>query len=172
MIATSIMGILFVIVFQIYTTIARLTVRIEQEKYLNQELIYAIQTIQNIVDTSSIDRDAYDLGTLEADMWRSNVLFLTDGKIKYSLQRICEWQRSCSLVLDKDGKELVLTQDNRAWISTLEFKLMPWMSDPAEREKYHDGFWMNIGAQSIHYNPAQRQFNVSTTLQTFFTMRR
>lgn len=67
MISTSIMGILFIIIFQIYVTIARLTVRIEQEKYVTQELVYAMQTIQNIVDTTRIDRSKYNLQQLQSN---------------------------------------------------------------------------------------------------------
>lgn len=66
LIATAVMGILFLVMFQVYATIARLTVRIEQEKYLTQELVYAMHTIQNIVDTSHIDRGKYDAANLAA----------------------------------------------------------------------------------------------------------
>lgn len=53
----------------------------------------------------------------------------------------------------------------------MDFKLLPRSADEAVREKEHEGFRLNIHAQSPHYNPAQRQFNVDMMIQTFFTMR-
>lgn len=89
------MSILFVVVFQIYTTIARLTVRIEQEKYLTQELVYAMQTIQNVVDTSRIDRSKYDLAALASNQGVQDTLHLTDGTNTYMLQRSCQTPDEC-----------------------------------------------------------------------------
>ena len=55
LISLVIISILVGIVFAMYTSIIKLSVRMEQEKNLNNELLFATQTIQNIVDNYDLD---------------------------------------------------------------------------------------------------------------------
>ena len=55
LISLVIISILVGIVFAMYTSIIRLSVRMEQEKNLNNELLFAVQSIQNMVDNYDLD---------------------------------------------------------------------------------------------------------------------
>lgn len=55
LISLVIISLLVGIMFGIYTSILKLSVRIEQEKNLNNELLFASQTIQNAVDNYDLD---------------------------------------------------------------------------------------------------------------------
>ncbi|MBP7007278.1 prepilin-type N-terminal cleavage/methylation domain-containing protein [Patescibacteria group bacterium] len=55
LISLVIISVLVGIVFAMYTSIIRLSVRMEQEKNLNNELLFAVQSIQNMVDNYDLD---------------------------------------------------------------------------------------------------------------------
>ena len=59
LVSLVIISLLVGVIFGIYTSILKLSVRIEQEKNLNNELLFASQTIQNLVDNYDLDLAAY-----------------------------------------------------------------------------------------------------------------
>ena len=59
LLTTALFGVFMVLLFQVYILIAQMAVRVEQEKLLQQEALFAMQTLQNMLDESTVDRDRY-----------------------------------------------------------------------------------------------------------------
>jgi len=62
---------LVVILFRAYNTISEVTFRSQQEKNIQQEMIWISQTLQNIADNHSIDFDNYNLEEINDKLFLS-----------------------------------------------------------------------------------------------------
>jgi len=62
---------LVVILFRAYNSISQVTFRSQQEKNIQQEMIWISQTLQNIADNHSIDFDSYNLETTNEKLFLS-----------------------------------------------------------------------------------------------------
>jgi len=54
-ITTVIIGMLIGLLFQIFVLIARIAVKVEHERAVHNEIIYVMQTIQNLIDQGNIE---------------------------------------------------------------------------------------------------------------------
>jgi len=45
--------------FKTYITISQISFRVEQQKYLNQEMLFVSETLQNFANRNKIDYDKY-----------------------------------------------------------------------------------------------------------------
>ncbi|MBP7848040.1 type II secretion system protein [Patescibacteria group bacterium] len=55
LITTVIMGMLIGLLFEIFVLIARIAVKVEHERSVHNEIIYVMQTIQNLIDQGNIE---------------------------------------------------------------------------------------------------------------------
>lgn len=59
LIAITIAGVLFSLIFQAYVSITQISTRLQQEKKLNAELTFVTETVQNVADSYQIDYALY-----------------------------------------------------------------------------------------------------------------
>lgn len=176
LISLVIISILVGMVFAMYTTIIKLSIRMEQEKNLNNELLFATQTIQNIVDNYDLDlwyyfswwsRNAID------DKWYTPVLVLknTDKQIMLRKQGECGVWSWCFLALIDGWVIKQLTNPGKVSLPILQFRVIPYQFNSVD-EIYQKWFWMYGSMRSNRYSSGRYELNVIQDLQLFFTIRK
>lgn len=135
LISISIIGILIVILFRAYNSIAEVTFRVQQEKSIQQEMIRIAQTLQNIADNNSIDFEAYN------ENIEKNALFLSgeEGKVSITSTGVCfsdspaitgftqeQKDNPCQLIIAKqDWSMIPITTSSESLISKPYFTIIP-----------------------------------------------
>jgi prepilin-type N-terminal cleavage/methylation domain-containing protein len=56
----AIIGLLAGVLFKTYITMSQISFRVEQQKIVNQELLFVTQTLQNLANRNNIDYKRYD----------------------------------------------------------------------------------------------------------------
>ncbi|HRX64055.1 MAG TPA: prepilin-type N-terminal cleavage/methylation domain-containing protein [Candidatus Absconditabacterales bacterium] len=182
-----IIGILSGILFKTYITISKVSFRIEQQKILNQELLFVSEVLQNMSDRNSIDYQKYSTGLLGSN-GIYEILYLSgqDGEIEIYTRGNClddfgdlqENTDICSLRLRKNDQEIKLTNDG-VFLSNVYFKIIPYAnidqydSDSSCGDNYlaciaNPGFWFLAEFYSIGYDGDNWTNNVSMFVQEFF----
>jgi len=127
------------ILFKTYITMSKISFRVEQQKIVNQELLFVTQELQNLSNRNKIDYNRYNSSLLDSE-WLSNILYLSgeDWLISIFASGDCVWLDSepesnqvdnwCELILEKDDKVISLTNNN-VYISDVLFKVLPFVSD-------------------------------------------
>lgn len=176
LISLVIISLLVGIIFGIYTNIIRLSVRIEQEKDLNNELLFASQTIQNLVDTYDLDLWAY-FGTgksldIDAEGYTDTLALKTADKA-ITLHKVgeCGVGSGCFLGLESDGTTKQITSPYKVSIPVLKFRILPYQFDQT-KDIYQKGFWIYGSITSSKYRTGTYEFNVSQDIQLFFNVRK
>lgn len=183
---TLILGILTGVLFKTYITISQISFRVEQQKHVNQELLFVSETLQNLANRNEIDYEMYE--NLNDTKWFTDFLYLSgeDGNIKiYSswtcLQDDFSEDNFCSLFLDKNWESIDLISNN-VQTSKVRFKIIPY----ADNQSYLDdaylcqsnylaclnaqGFWIFLQLYAKWYNPSNWSTNVSLFIQQFFNI--
>ena len=138
MIVVCILGIFSLVLFSAYNKISEISFRVEQQKRVNEELLFVSEVLQNFANRNSIDFEKYGL-TLVDSMGFSDVLYLSgeDGKFKiYSSGNCVDFsqipdfsnlQDGCALYFQQDWEEesVKLTSD-LAYFSKAKFKIIPY----------------------------------------------
>jgi len=135
LISIVIIGILTTVLFRAYNSISETTFRVQQEKNIQQEMIWIAQTLQNISDNNSIDFDSY-IESIPTDS-----LFLSgkDGKIKITSQWNCVFDipeitwfnqeqkdNPCQLIImNQDWSIIPITTSSESLISKPNFTIFP-----------------------------------------------
>lgn len=188
---TAIVGILAGVLFKTYVTISQISFKVEQQKYVNQELLFVSETLQNFANRNKIDYSMYN--HLNATKWIVDVLYLTweDGNLAIYSQWYCAWLNvlpsnsdllsGCYLVMEKDWKITKLT-DSMTYISKTLFKIIPYsdsqsyFDDPTLCESNYlacindNGFWFFTNFYAKWYNPNNWSTDVSLFVQQFFNI--
>ncbi len=187
-----IIGILAWVLFKTYITMSQISFRVEQQKVVNQELLFVSEFLQNMANNNQIDYSKY-WNLLVDNMWMTNILYMTWWEWALSVfasgncvslgqdmvrENLDIW---CNLFLNRDGKDIKLTSD---WVYLTEalFKIVPF----ANEESYLQDstlcdsnylaciddpwFWFISKIYSIWYNPDSRTNNVSIFVQQFFNI--
>ena len=159
---------LSILVFQIYKTTLFLSLKIQNEKVINNEVLFVMQTIQNLADRASLDEAGYS-GNLLATRGNTPTLLLTESWSASQISTSClSW--ICSLVLQKGGKELYLTDPSQVSVRDVWFRVLPYRSSPNYVEQVHPGFWI-MGTMQLKRPTNRPPHSTTLPFQNFFTLR-
>lgn len=178
-ITTVVMSILIWLVFEIYVVIGRMAVFIQWQKELHNELIYIVQTIQNLVDDQDVLLVFDD--SLSWKSWFSETLKMEDDIDFIFMNRRCGSDGLCYIEMEKENKDnstierIPLTSTWSVHIEQFYIKALPFIEQGASasfEETMHDGFWFFVDARVPFFDQTKRWFRVSQKVQIFFTLRK
>ena len=195
LLVTIVIGILAWVLFRVYVTISQISFKVEQQKYLNQEVLFVSETLQNFANRNKIDYDKYsdENINLNKTKWITDILYLSwdDGRFSIYSSGTCldlnttpvssDLENSCYLVIDNEWEITNITEKS-VYITQVSFKIIPY----ADSKRYiddmnlcdsnylaclHDhGFWFFTHFYSKWFSPANRSTNVSLFVQQFFNI--
>ena len=192
LIVIVILGILTLVLFSAYNKISEISFRVEQERKVNEELLFLSEVLQNFANRNSIDFDKYenDLANLK---WFTWVLYLSweDGQFSiYTSWNCANYSEAptsenldggCSFFFQKaDGNAIKLTNDS-VYFSQAKFKIIPYSDkyfssgDKACSTNYFacvndDGFWLFTDVYPRYYNTWVWSNNIHVLVQHFFNI--
>ena len=143
------------IILQTYTTISRISYRIQQEKEIAKEALVLTQVLENLAQTTTIDYSEYKYPKLQRSEGIVSELHLKDEKnqgISINTTGACfqasklreqkeNWSSSeeetlktirnsnCKLILKKNKEEITLLDSKKFNISQAQFKIIPFISN-------------------------------------------
>ena len=143
------------IILQTYTTISRISYRIQQEKEIAKEALVLTQVLENLAQTTTIDYSEYKYPKLQRSEGIVSELHLKDENnqgITINTTGTCfqaselreqkeNWSSSeeeilktirnsnCKLILEKNWKEIKLLDSKKFNISQAQFKIIPFISN-------------------------------------------
>ena len=146
------------IILQTYTTISRISYRIQQEKEIAKEALVLTQVLENLAQTTTIDysKSEYSYSALQSSGGIVSELYLKDEKnqgITINTTGACfqatqlreqkeNWSSSeneeilktirnsnCKLILKKNKEEITLLDSKKFNISQAQFKIIPFISN-------------------------------------------
>lgn len=175
LISLVIIALLVGVIFGIYTSILKLSVRVEQEKNLNNELLFASQTIQNMVDTYDLDLGFYfswNNGVIDEKGYTDTLALISPDK-NITLKKVwdCGVGSGCFLALTDWSVVKQLTNPLKVSVPVLRFRILPYKFGSVD-EIYQKGFRVYGKMTSSRYNTGKYELNVSQDIQMFFNMRR
>lgn len=175
------------VLFRTYISMSEMSFRVEQEKRLNQELLFSSQILQNLANDYQIDYDKY--GTdLNDNNWISTWLYLTWNGIWVFVY----WSWNClsledditntwcSLWMDKNLESIQITSDD-VYITQPLFKIVPYLPSLQYSDEnncnsnyitciYDPWFWVIFDMYSRWYNDNNWTNRVSIFVQQFFNI--
>ncbi|MBS8122494.1 type II secretion system protein [Candidatus Vampirococcus lugosii] len=178
MISVVILGLLIVIIFSVYNTVAELSIRIENEKNLSNELLFVSQNIQGFADSLSLDFSKYsDLDTTKG--FTGSLYFTGNDFVNIYLtgdtsSDIDNIRNSKSWIeMNKNGEIMKLTDPNKIYIRNLNFKIIPFDEIRGlDFDKiYNQGFWIFVEAYTNNYSKYSSVYDISSNVQAFFNVR-
>ncbi len=143
------------IILQTYTTISRISYRIQQEKEIAKEALVLTQVLENLAQTTTINDSKYRYSDLQSSGGMVSELHLKDEKnqgITINTTGACfqatqlreqkeNWSSSeeetlktirnsnCKLILKKNKEEITLLDSKKFNISQAQFKIIPFISN-------------------------------------------
>lgn len=176
LISLIIIGVLIWIIFWIYTSILKLSVRIEQEKNLNNDLLFASQTMQNLVDTYDLNLWYYFSGNKRNHIDENgytDMLALNNVDKTVTLKKfgVCGVWSGCYLGLEDGNTIKQITNPYKVALPSLKFRVLPYKFGDVD-EIYQKGFWVYGQLTSPNYNSKKYELNVVQDIQMFFNVRR
>jgi prepilin-type N-terminal cleavage/methylation domain-containing protein len=176
LISLVIISLLVGVIFGIYASILRLSVRIEQEKNLNNELLFASQTIQNMVDNYDLNLGYYFSGSqtdVIDDKGYSDTLALMNKDKSIQLKKVgeCGVGSGCYLGLIDGDVIKQLTNPFKVSVPVLQFRILPYRFGAVD-DIYQKGFWVYGKMTSSRYNTGKYELNVAQDIQMFFDIRK
>lgn len=172
------------IIFGIYLSTLRLSVKIENEKNLNNELLFFTQTMQNLVDNNDIDLARYVWwdGIIMSStlLWSqedgyTDKLYLTDGsswQISIYKNWTCWSKEGCWIELEKiDGTQVKLTDPYKTQVRDLIFKIIPYKFAQVD-DIYQRGFWVFGDISTVWYTTGKYEKNIQQDIQLFYNIRK
>lgn len=141
------------IILQTYTTISRISYRIQQEKEIAKEALVLTQVLENLAQTTTIDYSEYKYPKLQRSEGIVSELHLKDENnqgITINTTGTCfqaselreqkeNWssselellpvEKDCKLILKKNKEEITLLDSKKFNISQAQFKIIPFISN-------------------------------------------
>jgi len=135
------------IILQTYTTISRISYRIQQEKEIAKEALVLTQVLENLAQTTTIDYSKYSYSDLQSSGGIVSELHLKDEnnqKITINTTGACfqaselreqkqlellPVEKDCKLILKKNKEEITLLDSKKFNISQAQFKIIPFISN-------------------------------------------
>jgi type II secretory pathway pseudopilin PulG len=147
LISTLIVWLLFLLLFRTFGTLTDISVRVEGERQMQNELLYLTQTLQTLADNYRIDYERYKEesdqpdGFLFEQQWLVETLYLTndDGqRLAITTSGDCYTdtpetpahtnhmrETDCIMIMDNGEQVTRLTDANLIDMSNVVFKLVP-----------------------------------------------
>lgn len=145
------------IILQTYTTISRISYRIQQEKEIAKEALVLTQVLENLAQTTTIDYSEYSYSALQSSGGIVSELYLKDEKNQgitinttgacFQASELREQKQlellpvekegtlknirnsNCKLILKKNKEEIKLLDSKKFNISQAQFKIIPFISN-------------------------------------------
>ena len=145
------------IILQTYTTISRISYRIQQEKEIAKEALVLTQVLENLAQTTTIDYSEYKYSKLQTSEGMVSELHLKDEKNQkitinttgtcFQASELREQKQlellpveneetlktirnsNCKLILKKNKEEITLLDSKKFNISQAQFKIIPFISN-------------------------------------------
>ena len=147
------------IILQTYTTISRISYRIQQEKEIAKEALVLTQVLENLAQTTTIDysKSEYSYSALQSSGGIVSELYLKDEKNQgitinttgtcFQASELREQKQlellpvekegtlktirnsNCKLILKKNKEEITLLDSKKFNISQAQFKIIPFISN-------------------------------------------
>lgn len=181
--------ILIWVLFKLYFVMLDLSVRIENEKTLNSDLMYFTQINQNLVDKwMFVDYSKY-INNWESTLsgennWLTSILYLSwwNWPVSIYLTWNCNFtwtkiypESNCWIQMNNSWSLIDLTDKDKTYFSSLIFKILPIApkSDYSLEfdDMYSDGFWVYAQSYIKKYNKQRWLYNVSVTYQNFYNIK-
>ncbi len=189
LITTVIMGMLIGLLFEIFVLIARIAVKVEHERSVHNEIIYVMQTIQNLIDQGNIEFANYAWAGdgFENRYWIDNTINLVDSTtttwrvFEYNIYTCtASWSTDSGICLSTDiitswtnKVVLNLTDTERVVINNFYIKVLQSLDTETDyTEIVNDGFWLFMDVEIPEYDETRRWFRVDQKVQTFFNLRK
>jgi len=179
------------VLFKTYITISQISFRVEQQKIVNQELLFVSEIMQNFANRNKINYDEYP--DLKNTKWIVDILYMTGEDWSFSIyssgdcvdlntnpnyENLNNW---CDIVLEKDWEMTNLT-NHLIYSAKTIFKIIPF----ADSKSYFEnpdlcesnylacvndhGFWFFTKFYIKWYNPDNWTNNVQLLIQQFFNI--
>ena len=168
-----ILSILIWVLFRVFIMISHIAVRIQHERWMHDEMIYVVQTIQNIIDQwdTQFNGEAFSW-----NYWYSTWLNLIWDSYTYTLWRNV-FDDSLELVIwDANwwtfSSTYSLTNTNRLKVKDFYIKRVPFKNQAVYRNQMHEWFWLFMDLEIPNYDEERRWFNVDRDVQTFYNIRK
>ncbi len=148
LIAIVIVWLLITILFRSYRTMIDISVRVENEKAVQQELLYLNQAMQSLADRYTVDYDQYDAGALLDSQGMVDILHLvsedgeqasiqtewncygSDIETEEHILSLREKETPCQLVIEQDWSEATaMPSPKLVRLSHVAFKITPYISN-------------------------------------------
>ena len=145
------------IILQTYTTISRISYRIQQEKEIAKEALVLTQVLENLAQTTTINDSEYKYSKLQSSEGIVSELHLKDEKNQgisinttgdcFQASELREQKQlellpvekegtlknirnsNCKLILKKNKEEITLLDSKKFNISQAQFKIIPFISN-------------------------------------------
>lgn len=145
------------IILQTYTTISRISYRIQQEKEIAKEALVLTQVLENLAQTTTINDSKYRYSDLQSSGGMVSELHLKDEKNQgisinttgdcFQASELREQKQlellpveneetlktirnsNCKLILEKNREEITLLDSKKFNISQAQFKIIPFISN-------------------------------------------
>jgi len=130
------------VLFRTYNIISDISFRIEQQRKVNEELLFLSEILQNFANRNSIDFDAYEnawISELKNSKWFTGVLYLSGEDWKFhifsswecvdfsELPNTSQLWSGCALYLQKDNEaNPVKLTDSSVYFTRAKFKIIPY----------------------------------------------
>ncbi len=189
-ISIVIVALLTWVIFQTYRTILDITVRVENEKIVANEMLFAHQVIQSLVDNYEIDYVRYmsQGNNIATNNGVTQVLYLTGrgGDSSYAWSYEITQVGNAIMLRRWVGTQIPLTDDWAVTISGLQFQLIPFNTTWANvswaipignlyfmtsNDIQHPAFWMRGMMYIERYRPNSYIWSVKQPIQSFFNIR-
>lgn len=184
-ISIVIVGLLAWVIFSTYRTILDITVRVENEKIVANEMLFAHQVIQNLVDNYTIDYNRYGV-SLVASGGRDYSLFFTGrwGDSQYVWSYEITLKSNAIIMVKNWWNSIPLTDSGSVDVSSLYFQIIPYNVSATTgvipigslyfnntADIYHPAFWMYGEMKIKNYRPTTYIWSVRQPIQSFFNIR-
>ena len=139
LISISIIWILIIILFRAYNTISQVTFRAQQEKNIQQEMIWIAQVLQNIADNHQIDFEKYNWSQNYENLflsWKTERITITSTWNCKTDIEITTWftqeerENPCKLVIVNQNDSITqINTPSESFISKPYFTIFPYKSN-------------------------------------------
>lgn len=194
LIVIVILGILTLVLFSAYNKISEISFRVEQERKVNEELLFLSEVLQNFANRNSIDFGKYG-NDLSNSKWFTWTLYLSweDGQFSIYTSWYCanyseaptqeKLDGWCSFFFKDEGKEPVQLTNDSVYFSQARFKIIPYSDNYfasegaalCDKNNYFacindDGFWLFTDIYPRFYNTWVWSNNIHVLVQHFFNI--
>lgn len=186
------------VLFRTYNIISDISFRIEQQRKINEELLFLSEILQNFANRNSIDFDAYEynwVNQLKYSKWFTWVLYLSWDDWKFHI--FSSWEcvdfsqvpdtsqlwSGCALYLqyDNDPTNPVKLTESSVYFTRAKFKIIPYSDkyftdslDTCDTNYFacvnDDWFWLFVDVYPKLYKGDNWANNVHLLVQQFFNI--